>query len=1192
MNLGRYRLLSQLGAGADGAAYRGCLAEDETPVEVRVLSGAVADRGRWKTLVKKLRFLAMLDHPAAVGIRELGLEHDPPYVVLEWINPPSSNGDVQPTRPALPAVSPFREGLAQDLCAVVAAAHRLGLVHGNLRPELLWWTAGGLKVDLTGTETSTPPEPGLAAEVAVSCRPPEQAKGGMVDAAADVYSVAAILFALLNGRPAPAAADIDKEKEGASSSPFPWNSLLPSMLATEPSARPTLRAVLEVLEGQRGLQQTCLLSPEENVPVVELPKRISESLPREGQLKELGRFRLLEKLGEGGMGAVYRAEDRTDGTVVALKLLRANWEQKPQALRRLRKEARLLAEINNPYVANLIELNEDGEVPYLVLEYVAGHSLGALLEQRQRLDEATAVAILADVARALVDAHKHGVVHRDVKPENILLTALPIGFRVKLCDFGLARHILQSESLNVTLPGAVVGTPYYASPEQCGGGGVDSRSDVYSMGATLYHCLAGRPPFLADSVLALSVMHAKEPLPPLSRINAAVSDGVCRVLEKALSKNPDARFDDAEVFLDALERAQRGQPSAIAVHPRLPACRSGKLLTYDWSWELEAAPEQLWPHIANTDRLNRAVGVPAVHFTTETDPIEGVRRYGEFRKAGVTNVWREYPYEWVEGQRLGVLREYSRGVFRWFVTVTELRPRAGGGTLLRHQVWIEPAGFLGRLVAALEIGLKGKRRVESVYRRMDAYARGQLGPAHTTDPFETPATLPHSGRQRLQQALDQLTTSGLVQPLVAEKLGEFLLSASAQEVARIRPLALARLLGLDSEKVLAACLHAARAGVLVLLWDLICPVCRIAAGIKDTLKALAEHEHCPACDLDFQPDFSTAVEMIFRVHPQIRGSELGVYCIGGPSHSPHVVAQVRVAAGETVELELNLSVGPYRLRGPQLAFVLDFQVRAAAVPTRWDLALAQRPDPEMYRGLRAGSQVLALTNDHTQELLVRVERTAPRTDALTAARATALALFRDVFPQEALAPGRLASLTSMTLLVSALDSGANGDLVAGLYETFGDARAFGVLHEHCQALGERIGREGGTLVKTLGEGVLAAFLDPLVAVRVALDMAGAPVPVGGEQPEAGQLALRWRVGLHRGTVLAATLNNQLDYFGATVSQVMRLPRFIRGGEVVLTDAVASDPQVAALLHGRNLAVEVLPDRLPGRTGGVLHRVKP
>src|SRR5262249_35080993 len=177
---------------------------------------------------------------------------------------------------------------------------------------------------------------------------------------------------------------------------------------------------------------------------------------------------------------------------------------------------------------------------------------------------------------------------------------------------------------------------------------------------------------------------------------------------------------------------------------------------------------------------------------------------------------------------------------------------------------------------------------------------------------------------------------------VVGKLGEWLATAPAQEVARIRPVALARRLGLDAAAVTAACLHGAREGLLATLWDLLCPLCRIPSQITDTLKSIRDHGHCEACNLDYELDFGRSVELIFRAHPSIREAELGVFCVGGPAHSPHVVAQVRVAPGERVELELSLGEGAYRLRGPQLAAAVDLRVQGgvAAVP-RWEADLGR-----------------------------------------------------------------------------------------------------------------------------------------------------------------------------------------------------------------------------------------------------------
>jgi class 3 adenylate cyclase len=527
---------------------------------------------------------------------------------------------------------------------------------------------------------------------------------------------------------------------------------------------------------------------------------------------------------------------------------------------------------------------------------------------------------------------------------------------------------------------------------------------------------------------------------------------------------------------------------------------------------------------------------------------------------------------------MGVLREYSQGVFKWLATTTELRP-SGRGTTLTHSVRIEPAGLMGRLVAAVEVARKGRRLVERVYRRIDAYLTGGLAGRPDADPFEEPAGRPRI-RRRLEPLLHRLVRAG-VEPGVALALGEFLAEAPPLAVARIRPLALARRLGLDPEALTAACLVGAREGLLVLLWDLLCPVCRIPAAITDTLRALAAHAHCPACYLDFELDFANSVEMIFRVHPQVRPSDLGTYCIGGPFHAPHVAAQVRLAPGERVDLELALPEGAYRVRGPQLPWALDFRAGPSGSATRWDLPLGRAwawsiepPEPPL---LRAGRQLLVLTSEHDRELLVRVERTVQRADALTAARASSLALFRELFPYEVLSPGQLVSVSAVTLLVTDLDRADD------LYASLGDARAFALLQEHFQAVGQCIARAGGAVVKTVGEGVVATFNDPAAAVRAGLallklDRSGPPLGL--------------RVGAHSGPVLAANLSDHLDYFGATVNEARRLPQLLQGGQMVLTGPVVQDPEVAALLRARGLAVEVLPAALPGPRSGILHRVVP
>jgi class 3 adenylate cyclase len=359
--------------------------------------------------------------------------------------------------------------------------------------------------------------------------------------------------------------------------------------------------------------------------------------------------------------------------------------------------------------------------------------------------------------------------------------------------------------------------------------------------------------------------------------------------------------------------------------------------------------------------------------------------------------------------------------------------------------------------------------------------------------------------------------------------------------------------------------------LLVLLWDLLCPVCRISSEIKDTLRAIRDHGHCPACNLDYPLDFASSVELVFRVHPEIRNVDLGTYCIGGPAHFPHVLAQVRVAAGERIELALELPEGSYRLRGPQLPWSVDFEVRPSAPTRHWEIDLATGPTPDRPRALRAGHQILTLVNELGRELLVRLERTAVGTDALTAARAASLALFRELFPGEVLSPGQLATVSTVTLLVAELEP-TRAD---ALYRDLGDARAFNLIHELFRLMDEAIREAGGAVVKTVGEGLLAALEDPATAVRLGLELedrlARSDLTRG----------LRLRIGIHRGAALAANVNDHLDYFGTTARQVMKFTARVNAGELALSPAVASHPEVAALLAARGIAPEVVSVEMAG-----------
>jgi serine/threonine protein kinase/class 3 adenylate cyclase len=1219
MALPAYRLLSQLGAGRDGVSYRAAPEAGGEAVELRQLDRARADPSRWAALVKRLGVAIRLKHPAALQVETFAASAEPPYVVVAFDDRPTlleRAGGTEPTMPG--ALAGEAVAVAVTVAGALASAHRLGLVHGALGP---WAIRGGgpglLSIDFTGIDTGSASQRHAEhASLPEKCRAPEVRAGEEPSAAADLFSLGALIAWLCAGE-TPAASWCPRATHPVHPALV---HLVESLIAIDPEERPPaaeaeirLRGTLEAPgestapESQKSGTSEWSVAPSASNETIGMsrsdetsfqPVRLTGLVSGEPVAaapfarERLGRFRLVSKLGQGGMGEVYKGVDEADGSVVALKILRPDLVDRPSSLRRFHKEARLLGHVRNPFVTNLLEVNEDDGVHYIVLEFVAGASLDRVLADRGRLDERTALAVTADVARGLMDAHRLGIVHRDVKPSNVLIVdALPEAVtcdgsgvvegrapRVKLSDFGLARHAVEAESQLLTQSGVIVGTPTYMAPEQCAGGEIDCRADVYSLGATLFHLVAGRPPFQASDWRGVIAKHLNDPPPLLAALNPSVSEGLARVVERTLAKSPEARYADAGALLSDLERLLGGEPTGLPMHPALPEAEPGRVLAFDFAWDLDSPPRRLWPFVSNTDRLDQALGFEPVQYRFSVDPALGVRRFLEGRKAGMVEAGEEHPYEWVEGRRLGVFREYSKGPFKWVVSAVELAPR-GARTRLTHKLRLEPRGRLMRLGSRWGVGSRLKRDMERVYRRIDASVSGKLGADPAVDPFEPAPELSDEHRQRLNELLAALVERG-IHPDVVARLGDFLASAPDGELSRIRPIALARRLSLPEEAVIAACLHAANVGLLVLLWDLLCPICRIPSDVKETLRALSEHGRCEACQMDYSLDFASSVELIFRVHPQIRQADTNTYCASGPSHSPHVVAQVRVQAGERLELDLDMSEGRYRLRGPQLGWALDFKVRPGTVARRWDLSLAHGPASELVPELGTGGQVLAFSNDSDHPLILRVERVAPRDDALTAARASSLAVFRTLFPAEVLAPGRLVSVASVTLLVTAVD--ADGP---SLYETLGDARAFSILHEQFHLIDELVREAGGALVKTIGEGVLCVFADPNAAVRAALAI---PEALAAGETTAD---LRIRILAHRGPAMAATLNDHLDYFGTTVHQSLEALEATPAGSLVLTRAVASDPDVAGWLRQNRIAGTLLPDSPAGRAVGPLLRIE-
>jgi serine/threonine protein kinase len=268
---------------------------------------------------------------------------------------------------------------------------------------------------------------------------------------------------------------------------------------------------------------------------------------------KLGKYEIRKKLGEGGMGAVYLAFDPMIEREVAIKVLPPRVASQPKALDRFLTEARATGKLNHPNVIAIYDIAQEEGVYYIVMELVRGGSAAELIDSGDRIDWQRACQIAADASEGLAAAHAAGLVHRDIKPENLMLTDDGV---VKVVDFGLAKvvDVTDRAQLGLTRAGQILGTPHYMSPEQFQGQAVDARSDVYGLGATLYHLLTGRPPFAdATNVVTLLTAHMQKSPPDPAEADKAIPAAFGDIVRKAMAKDPEQRYRDAAGLAAALQ---------------------------------------------------------------------------------------------------------------------------------------------------------------------------------------------------------------------------------------------------------------------------------------------------------------------------------------------------------------------------------------------------------------------------------------------------------------------------------------------------------------------------------------------------------------------------------------------------------------------------------------------------------------
>ncbi|MPZ08835.1 MAG: hypothetical protein GEU89_01320 [Kiloniellaceae bacterium] len=565
-------------------------------------------------------------------------------------------------------------------------------------------------------------------------------------------------------------------------------------------------------------------------------------------------------------------------------------------------------------------------------------------------------------------------------------------------------------------------------------------------------------------------------------------------------------------------------------------------------WQFAHPPEAIWPLLADTVRFNEAAGLPRYEVLETLQDDGTVLFEGRLKRGPVTLRWREIPVNWVANRWFEHRREFHGGPLKDLTARFALAATADGrGCAADYTVTATPANLLGRLLLATGFLDRPAKVFSALAADAERYAAGA-----TATPFRFSAPKPPPElRRRLDAQVAEIEESGHGHGLAARLAGH-LLNAQQVDLTHIRPLGLAHDWAAAPRAVVELCLQAVRAGMLTMRWDLLCPRCRVPKAAVQALDQLPKGAHCATCNIDYDRDFSRNVELSFAPAPAVRPLGSGEHCLFGPMSTPHIWLQRTLAPGARLSEACDLPAGRYRLRtleaGPQEDATLE---PGAALP---EVVLT---GDSLQFGAAGEAGRVVLRNAASRPLTVIVEERRWVRDALTADRVTALQAFRDLFSDQVLRPGDEVSVARITLLFTDLRRSTD------LYGRIGDAAAYHLVRDHFAYLGAIVRRHDGALVKTIGDAIMAAFTAPADALAAALAIQR---ELGAfNAAEASPLTIK--LGLHEGPCIAVTLNGRLDYFGTTVNMAARLQDQSEGGDIVLSESVAADPQVASVMGG-------------------------
>ncbi len=587
------------------------------------------------------------------------------------------------------------------------------------------------------------------------------------------------------------------------------------------------------------------------------------------------------------------------------------------------------------------------------------------------------------------------------------------------------------------------------------------------------------------------------------------------------------------------------------------------------SVQLAAPPDKVWPFLADTDRFNRLVGAHDVHYRPIEDGTASSARFvAETRAGGFKLVYEEFPFEWSHQRTFGVYRRMRGGPvesYSWRCSLERTKAGDGegaleGGTRATVRMEITPRHVLLGPVAWFN-AKQFTARFIALCADVDAHVV-----QNTPSPYLKPAS--PADAERVAAAVARLKEDG-VAPALADAIAALVRDAADADVVRIRPFAFADERGLDRRDVLRAFLKAVPAGLVELRWGILCPSCLTSSQQARALDEITAEGHCQLCDITFDLDLDRAVEATFLPHPAVRRVPDAMFCIGGPARTPHVLVQGTIEAHAERTLDVPLEPGRYRVfaRGGAAAALEVDEAGPKVADASVDPGAIQPPRLHAAPG---GELHLVSACDDARH--VKIERLEFASAAATAHVVSTLGEFRTIFSSELLKRGTPLKVARAAVLFSDLTGST------ALYTQVGDAAAFRLVDDHFDVLRAVVDEHGGVFVKTMGDAVMAAFVDAGECARAAVEALARFEAFRAKQAHGERIGLK--LGMYAGACYVVTANGALDYFGQTVNVASRVQHLAGTGELLLPRDVYES------LASEDRARVVEKERLQARVKGV------